>query len=131
MVTDVVADLLVRIKNKGAVRGESVAVPYSRLKNSIVQKMRTTGYVSDVAVSGHGPKKQLVITLLYDEQGGHQMHGVKRISKPGCRVYVGARDIQPVKNGHGLLFLSTPQGILTGSEAKKSGVGGEALFALW
>ena len=131
MVTDGIADLIVRIKNGGMVRGETVTVSYSNLRNSIAQKVRAAGYVADVTTDGHGPKKTLVITLLYDKDGAHRIRGVKRISKPGCRVYFGARDIKPVMNGYGTLFLSTPKGILTGNEARKDNVGGEALFTLW
>ncbi|MDE0243134.1 MAG: 30S ribosomal protein S8 [Candidatus Kaiserbacteria bacterium] len=128
---DGIADLIVRIKNGGMVRGETVTVSYSKMRNSVAQKMRTAGYVADVTTDGHGPKKQLIITLQYGEGGEHRIHGVKRISKPGRRVYLGFRDIKPVRNGYGTLFLSTPKGILTGSEARKDQVGGEVLFSLW
>ena len=131
MVTDRIADLVIRIKNGGMVRGETVDAPYSRLVNSVAQKIRAAGYVSDVVTDGHGPKKKIVITLLYDGDGAHKVRGVKRISRPGRRVYVGVNDMRPVMSGHGALFLSTPKGILTDAEAKKERVGGEALFSMW
>ena len=131
MVTDSIADLIIRIKNAGAVRKEKVEVPYSKKRNSIAQKLRVANYVEQVDTHGHGTKKQLVITLAYDKDGKHKIQDVKRISKPGRRVYVGVQGIHPVKNKHGLLFLSTPKGILTGDEARKGHVGGEALFSIW
>ena len=131
MVTDTIADLIIRIKNAGMVRKESVEIPYSRMRNSIAQKLRVTNYVGDVETVGHGPKKRLVVTLAYTKEGEHRMRDVKRISKPGRRVYVGVRDIRPVKHNHGILLLSTPKGILTGDEARREHVGGEALFSIW
>ena len=131
MVTDVIADLIIQIKNAGMVRKESVTVPYSKKRNSIAQKLRVAEYVENVEAQGHGVKKNLVITLAYDKDGKHKVRDVKRISKPGRRVYVGVQDIRPVRSGHGTLFLSTPKGILTGDEAYKGHVGGEALFSVW
>ena len=131
MVTDIIADLIVQIKNAGAVRKEKVEVPYSKKRNSIAQKLRVTNYIENVETQGHGTERQLVITLAYNDEGGHKVNDVKRISKPGRRVYVGVRDIRPIRNNHGTLFISTPKGILTGDEARKGHVGGEALFSIW
>ena len=131
MVTDTIADFIIRIKNAGMVRKSRVEVPYSRMRNSIAQKLRVTNYVDDVETVGHGPAKRLVVTLAYTKDGEHRVRDVKRISKPGRRVYVGADAIRPVKNNHGLLVLSTPKGILTGEEARREHVGGEALFSIW
>ena len=93
--------------------------------------MRAAKYVENVETQGHGTKKQIILTLAYNENGKHKVHDVKRISKPGRRVYVGVQDIRPIRNNHGTLFLSTPKGILTGEEARKGHVGGEALFSIW
>lgn len=131
MVTDSIADLIIRIKNAGAVRKESVVMPYSEKRNSVAQKLRTTKYVEDVGTQGHGVKKRLVITLAYDAEGRHKIQDVQRISKPGRRVYIGVRDIHPVRSGHGTLFLSTPKGVLTDAEARSDHVGGEVLFSVW
>lgn len=131
MVTDIVADLIIQIKNAGMVRKEKIEVPYSKKRNSIAQKLRVANYIEDVETQGHGTKKQLVITLAYSEEGRHKVNDVKRISKPGRRVYVRVQDIHPVRNKHGTLFISTPKGILTGDEARKGHVGGEALFSIW
>ena len=131
MVTDIIADLIIQIKNAGMVRKEKVEVPYSKKRNSVAQKLRITNYIENVEMHGHGTKKQIVITLAYNKNGKHKVQDMKRISKPGRRVYVGVQDIRPIKNNHGTLFLSTPKGILTGDEARKGHVGGEALFSIW
>lgn len=131
MVTDNIADLIIRIKNSGMIRKEKIEIPYSKKRNSIAQKLRVTNYVENVETQGHGTEKQIIITLAYDKDGNHRVSDVERISKPSRRVYVGVRDIYPIKNNHGTLFISTPKGILTGDEARKGHVGGEALFSIW
>ena len=131
MVTDSIADLIIRIKNAGMVRKEKIEVPYSKKRNSVAQKLRAASYVENVETQGHGTKKQLIVTLAYSEDGKHKVRDVKRISKPGRRVYFGVQDIHPIRSGHGTLFLSTPKGILTGDEARKGHTGGEALFSIW
>ena len=131
MVADSIADLIIRIKNAGMVRKEKINIPYSKKRNGVTQKLRVTDYVENVETQGHGTEKQLVITLAYDEEGKHKVRDVKRISKPSRRVYVSVQDIRPVKNNQGTLFISTPKGILTGDEARKGHVGGEALFSIW
>ena len=132
MVTDVIADFIIRIKNAGMVRKEQISMPYSKMRNALAQKLRVSGYVGDVSSVGHGTDKRLVINLLYNQTTtSHKVSGMSRISKPGRRVYIGTRDIRPVKNSHGVLLLSTPKGILTGEEARKERVGGEVLFSLW
>ena len=113
------------------VRKERVEMPYSRMRNSVVQKLRTKKYVDDVETIGHGVQKRLVVTLAYTSDGKHRVRDVKRISTPGRRIYLGVRDIKPVKNNYGIILLSTPKGILTGDEARKEHVGGEALFKIW
>jgi small subunit ribosomal protein S8 len=131
MVTDNIADLIIQIKNAGMVRKEKIEIPYSKKRNSIAQKLRITNYIENAEARGHGTDKQIVITLAYDKEGNHRVSDVKRISKPGRRIYMGVHDIRPVKNNHGTLFISTPKGILTGDEARKGHVGGEALFSIW
>lgn len=131
MVTDTIADLVIRIKNAGMVRKERVSMPYSKMRNSIAQKLRATRYIADAEAVGHGTGKKLSVKLAYDEEGRHRVSGVKRISKPGCRIYAGTRDIQPIKNGNGIMLLSTSKGVLTGEEARRERVGGEVLFAIW
>lgn len=131
MVGDSIADFIIRLKNASMVRKSNVEMPYSKLRNSVAQKLRVQNYLGDVDSVGHGATKKLVVHLAYDKNGKCRLNDVKQISKPGRRVYIGISRIRPVRNGHGLLVLSTPKGILTGDEARKERVGGEALFSIW
>lgn len=130
MVNDPVADLIIRLKNAGMVGKEEVQVPYSKLKAAIAEKLAEAGFVAGTDKHGKKVKKTLAITLRYTD-GAHAIRGVKRISKPGRRLYIKAADIHPVKFGRGKRILSTPAGILTGEEAREKNVGGEELFIIW
>lgn len=130
MVTDPIADLITQIKNAGAVGKASITVPFSALKSSVAQVLEKEGYVGSVTTRGRKVKKSLEIGIKYHE-GKPRVTGAERISKPSRRVYVGAEDIKPVRQGHGRLILSTPQGIVTGMEAQKAHSGGEVLFKIW
>jgi small subunit ribosomal protein S8 len=130
-VTDPVGDMIVRIKNAGAVHKETVSVPHSLLKAAIAEKLKGHGYVGHVEKKGRKIRKMLDITLIYNSEGIPKIQGIKRVSKPGRRVYTSAHNIIPIKYGHGTSFISTPQGILTGEEARKAHVGGEVLFHIW
>ncbi len=131
MTNDPIADLIVRLTNAGAIRKPSVSVPFSNLKLAVAEKLKTAGYVSSVEKKGKKVKKTLDVVLKYDAQGDHVIHGVRRISKPGRRLYKRAGAINPVRYGHGALILTTPKGIKTDSEARKEKIGGEALFEIW
>lgn len=131
MVNDPVADFIIRLKNAGMVRKETVEVPYSKLKHAIADKLAASGYVGEVTKHGKKIQKTLAVTLKYDAGGAHFIRGVQRISKPGRRMYIGVSDIHPVKFGKGAQILSTPAGILTGEEARAQNVGGEILFIIW
>jgi small subunit ribosomal protein S8 len=130
MVNDPVGDMIIRLKNANAVQKESVQIPYSKLKEAIALSLRKAGFVADVSKEGEGVKKMLVVTLKY-QAGEGAIRGVKRISKPGRRLYAGFSDVHQVKYGKGALILSTPRGILTDSEARKVRAGGETLFKIW
>mgnify|MGYP006276590193 CR=1 FL=1 len=131
MVGDTIGDLIIRLKNAGAVQKQTVAVPYSKLRHNILKKLEAAGYVAHTTERGTKvQEKTLEVTLRY-ENGSPRINGVKRLSKPGRRLYCGVADIHPVKFGKGDLILSTPAGILTGSEAKQQNVGGEQLFMIW
>ena len=130
MVSDPVGDFVVQLINAGAVRKSAVLVPYSKLKAAIADTLVETGYLKSAAKRGKKIKKTLEVELAYQEDR-HVIRGVKRISKPGRRMYVGAGEIHPVKFGKGKLILSTPLGIMTGEEARKQQVGGEQLFVIW
>ncbi|MDP2648489.1 MAG: 30S ribosomal protein S8, partial [bacterium] len=131
MVNDPVGDFIARIMNGSAIRKASVSIPFSNLKMSIAEKLKETGHVVSVDKKGKKVRKTLDITLKYDESGVSAIRGAKRVSKPGRRVYKRAQEITPVRGGRGVLFLSTPQGIKTGAEARKEHIGGEALFEIW
>lgn len=131
MVNDPVADLVVRLRNAAAVGKQSVSVPFSNFKMAIAETLKNAGYVKAVEKKGKKVKKVLDITLTYNESGKPAISGVKRISKPGRRVYRGARELFSVRYGHGSLILSTPKGVLTNADARKQKVGGEALFEVW
>ena len=119
------------MKNGAIVSKETVTVPFSALKYAIAQCLKNHGYIVEVSKKTHKNNiAVLEITLAYDGISS-KIHDVKRMSKPSRRTYLGMRDIRPVKNGHGMLVLSTPKGILSDKEARKEQVGGEALFKLW
>jgi small subunit ribosomal protein S8 len=130
MVTDRVGDFIIRLKNAGAIGNTVVSAPYSKHIEAIANKLKQLGFVERVEVNkkGHGT---LEVTLSYDESGNHKIHDVKRISKPGRRMYVPAREAHTVKNGLGARVLSTPKGILSDKEARKVRAGGETLFEIW
>ena len=131
MVSDPVADFINRLTNAGAIKKASVSVPFSNFKLAIAEKLKDAGYVKAVEKKGKKVKKTLDVMLKYDEVGNHVIEGVKRISKPGRRMYKSAHEIVSVRYGHGDIILSTPQGVKTGREARKDKVGGEALFEIW
>lgn len=130
MVNDPIADLIARIKNASLVQKESVDMPYSKMKEAVALTLKKAGFVGEVSKEGEGAKRVLVIELKY-QKGQSAIRGVKRISKPGRRLYAGVKEIHPVKYGKGALILSTPRGILTDSEARKVRAGGETLFKIW
>jgi small subunit ribosomal protein S8 len=131
MVNDPVGDFIVRLTNGGAIKKVSVSIPFSALKYAIAEKLKDAGYVKAIEKKGKKVKKTLDITLMYDASGNPKINGVKRVSKPGRRMYRSVHEIVPVRYGHGALVLSTPKGIMTDKEARKENVGGEALFEIW
>ena len=132
MVNDPLGDLIIQLKNASAVGKPLVSLPYSALKYSVSEKLKARGFIAMVGKRGKKAKKFLDIELTYsDGEKKPRIGGVLRISKPGRRVYLGVKDIRRVRNGTGILVLSTPKGILTDDEARKEHVGGEALFHIW
>ncbi|HET8581424.1 MAG TPA: 30S ribosomal protein S8 [Candidatus Paceibacterota bacterium] len=130
MVTDPIADLIIQLKNAGAVGKPTVSLPFSKFKFAVAEKLKEAGYVAAAERKGRKVKKTLEITLRYAE-GAHAITDVKRISKPGRRVYKPVSEIHAVRYGKGSLILSTPRGVMTDAEARKEKVGGEALFEIW
>ena len=131
MVGDPVADFIIQLKNAGAVKKNEVSLPYSKLKHAIADKLVASEYLVSAEKKGEGVKTVLVCALKYDTNGKHYIRGVKRVSKPGRRLYANVSEIHSVKFGHGNLILSTPAGILTDEEARAKNVGGEQLFKIW
>ena len=131
--TDPIADLLTRIRNASSARHQKVAVPWSRLKESIVKVLIDEGYLKDQkkvkAALGFGD--ELIIQLKFDRESRPIIGGMKRVSTPGRRVYVGADAITPIRKGLGINILSTPKGILVDRNAKKANVGGELICSVW
>jgi len=127
---DPIANMLNGIKNAGASKLSTVTVPHSRLTLSVADLLLSEGYITSVSKKGKKVKKFIEIGVRYDA-GMPRVHGVKRVSKPSRRVYVGVSDIKSVRQGHGMLVLSTPKGIMKDVDARKEHVGGEALFMIW
>jgi len=131
MVNDPVGDFIIRLTNAGAIKKTAVSIPFSAFKLAIAEKLKDAGFVLGVEKKGKKVKKTLDVTLKYDAEGAPVIRGVRRISKPGRRMYRSVHEITPVRYGHGNLILSTPKGIMTDKEAKKEKLGGEALFEIW
>lgn len=126
MMTDPISDMLVRLQNASRVGHAAVTLPYSAMKQSIAKVLEKEGYIADAKKKDN----TLTMSLVY-KSGRPAINGMKRISKPSRRLYVGVRDIHQVKRGAGLLVISTPEGILAGKEARAKRVGGEPLFEIW
>ncbi len=128
MVTDPVADLIIRIKNAGQARKETVLLPYSKLKEAISTVLVSEGYLKSVTKKKNSPVLELVLNY---HNGESKIKDVERISKPSRRVYKGFEEIHLSKGGFGRVIFSTPKGILTDRQAIKEKVGGEVLFKIW
>jgi len=131
MTTDPIADLLTALRNALHARKERVDVPWSRLKGAIVKVMAEEGFIKEHSVIEERDRPRLRVWLKYDAAGRPVLHGLKRVSKPSLRTYVGANEIPLVQNGLGVNVLSTSRGILVDREARKLKVGGEVLCSLW
>ena len=129
MVSDRVGDFIIRLKNAGAINQPSVVLPHSNHLEAIARKLKELGFVGEVSVKKE--PKMLEVELLYTETGEHKIRDVKRLSKPGRRLYAGSADAHAVKNGLGARILSTPKGILSDAQARKVRAGGETLFEIW
>ena len=127
---DPIANMLISIKNASLAGKESVMFPYSKLKLAISECLAKEGYVKSVAKKVRKDAPVIELELVYTDKNP-KISEVERISKQSKRVYMGMKDIHTIKGGAGLLVLSTPKGILSGKQARKEQVGGEALFKLW
>lgn len=130
MISDPISDLLIRLKNANRAGKSEAVMPHSKLRLAVLELLAKEGYVGDINKKGKKAKKILEVVLSYKDKRP-AIRGAKRVSLPSRRVYYRARDVHPVKYGHGLLVLSTSGGLMTNKEARKARVGGEALFEIW
>ncbi len=128
--TDPIADLLTRIRNINRLGRARVSVPYSRIKEEILNTLLREGYIDQFEAEGEGPEKVLRIKLKYGPEGEKVITRIERVSKPGCRVYSGAKQLPQVMQGLGILIVSTPNGVLSDHEARTKNVGGEILVSV-
>jgi len=131
VVTDKIADMLTRIRNANSMGYTDVTVPASKMKIEIARILKEEGFIKDYKVTGDTVQKNIEITLKYGEKKEKVITGLKRISKPGLKVYVKNTEIPKVLNGMGIAIISTSKGIMTDKEARKQNVGGEVLAYIW
>ena len=129
--TDPIADFLTRVRNASRAKHGRVDIPASRIKGEIAKILHASGYVKDVRFVDDGKQGLLRVYLKYDNDNAPVIEGLTRISKPGRRIYAKKGEIPRVLGGYGVVVLSTSQGILTGTQAKEKGVGGEVLCQVW
>ena len=130
VVTDPIADMLTRIRNALTAKHETVEVPASKMKKAIAEILLNEGYISNVEMKEDGVQGSILVTLKYSKEG-NVISGLKRISKPGLRVYAKSNEIPKVLNGLGIAILSTSKGIMTDKEARANNLGGEVLAFVW
>lgn len=131
VVTDTIADMLTRIRNANQMCYEEVSVPASKLKEEIARILKEEGFVKDYKVVSEDVQKDILLTLKYGKKKERVITGLKRISKPGLRVYVKSEDVPKVLNGLGIAIISTSKGLMTDKEARKQNLGGEVLAYIW
>jgi small subunit ribosomal protein S8 len=131
MMTDPVADLLTRVRNSTRRRAKSVTMPASKLKVRIAQVLVDEGYLRGYRVEPKKPQSDLVLDLKYGPDGEFVIREIRRVSKPGCRVYAGAKRLPRVLRGQGILVLSTPKGVLSDRAARRENLGGEVLCQVY
>ena len=128
--SDPISDMLTRIRNGGRALLPAVQMPHSKVKESVAKILKSEGYVADVAVEGEKSKKTIKIRLRYNGKK-NVIEGLKRVSKPGLRKYVGATAIPRVRGGLGVAIVSTSEGVMTDVQARKKNLGGELLCYIW
>ena len=130
-ITDPIADMLTRVRNAGMARHDSVLVPVSKMKQAVASILKDEGFIRDVDTVRSGQWRMLRLRLLPSDKNQAAIRGLKRISRPSLRVYVGRDEIPRVFGGLGVAILSTPQGVMSGGEARNRGIGGEVLCYVW
>ena len=131
MMTDPISDMLTRIRNAGMAQHSQTACPFSKQKLAIAKVLEEEGFLGEVRVEPRDGHPVLVMTVRYDEDGRRLIDGIKRVSRPGRRVYVSARDVPKIRNGLGVSVISTSKGILSDRSARESSVGGEVVCEVW
>ena len=131
VVTDTIADMLTRIRNANQMRYEEVKVPASNIKKEMARILKEEGFINDYKVENDDAQGTIVMNLKYSNKKERVITGLKRISKPGLRVYVKSDEIPQVLNGLGIAIISTSKGIMTDKEARKQNIGGEVLAYIW
>jgi small subunit ribosomal protein S8 len=131
MMTDIIADSLTRIRNAAQRRLDTTTLLHSKTVEAIVSILVEKSYLESFNVNEDGNKKTIDVTLKYNEKGYSVINEVKKISKPGRRIYKGKEDIRSFKNGYGTLVVSTSHGVLPNDEAFKRGIGGEVICSIW
>ena len=131
VVTDTIADMLTRIRNANSMGYEEVTVPASKLKVELARILKEEGFIKEYKVVSEGVEKNILLTLKYGNKKERVITGLKRIFKPGLRVYVKSDEVPKVLNGLGIAIMSTSKGIMTDKEARKQNLGGEVLAYVW
>ncbi len=131
MNTDPIADYLTRIRNGIMAGHDAVVIPSSKMKERLSAILKQEGYIHGFKAVEHEGRKYLIINVKYVKPGEPVIHGLKRVSSPGLRVYAGVKEIPEVHGGLGIAILTTPKGLLTGKEARKQNLGGEILAHVW
>lgn len=130
-ITDVVADMLTRIRNANAEKHDKVDIPASNLKKAIAEILLNEGYIKDYSVAEDGKQGVITVTLKYGEGKSRIIQGIRRVSKPGLKIYSSCKDMPKVRNGLGIAIVSTSKGIMTDKQARNENVGGEVLAFVW
>lgn len=130
-VNDPISDMLTRIRNAGMARQTETNMPSTKILVAIAGILKQEGYIEDFLVTEKRPQNQLKVVLSYSPDKSHVIREIKRISKPGLRIYAGKDQLPRVRSGLGVAIVSTPEGVLTGYEARKRGIGGEVLCTVW
>lgn len=130
-VNDPISDMLTRIRNAGMAKQTETTMPSTRILVAIAAILKEEGYIVDFELIEKQPQNQLRIVLSYGADQRHTIREIKRVSKPGLRVYAGKNQIPRVKSGLGIAIVSTPEGVITGYEARRRGIGGEVLCTVW
>ncbi|MGC8872661.1 MAG: 30S ribosomal protein S8 [Caldimicrobium sp.] len=131
MMTDPIADMLTRIRNALMARKKTLSIPASKIKLEILRILKEEGYIEDYKYIDEKPQGKIEIVLKYDENKSPVIAGLRRISQPGRRVYMGYKDLPKVLDGLGIVIISTSQGIMTDYEARKRKIGGEVICEIW